>query len=125
MAEPTIKSVSNEQRVFQPPAEFAARALINSRAAYDALYEQSMRDPEGFWAEQARALHWFEAPKKTLEWKPPFAKWFLGGKTNVAYNCLDRHLTGAARNKAALIWEGEPGEVRVLTYYQLFREVCR
>ena len=125
MAEPTIQSVSNEQRVFQPPAEFAQHAHIKSRAEYDALYRRSIEQPEAFWAEQAKALHWFVQPKTVLEWKPPFAKWFQGGKTNLAYNCLDRHLTTPARNKAALIWEGEPGEVRVLTYYQLHREVCR
>ena len=125
MAEPTIQSVSNEQRVFQPPAEFAQHALIKSRAEYDVLYQRSIEYPEAFWAEQAKALHWFVEPKTVLEWKPPFAKWFTGGTTNLAYNCLDRHLTTPARNKAALIWEGEPGETRVLTYYQLQREVCR
>ncbi len=125
MSEPTIESVSHEHRVFPPPEQFAKQALIGSRAAYDALYRRSIDDPEGFWAEQAEALHWFEPPRKTLEWKPPFAKWFVGGKINVAYNCLDRHLAGATRNKAAIIWEGEPGDVRVLTYQQLWREVCR
>jgi acetyl-CoA synthetase len=125
MAEPTIQSVSNEQRVFQPPAEFARGAHVKSRAEYDALYRRSIEQPEAFWAEQAKALHWFVQPKTVLQWKPPFAKWFQGGKTNLAFNCLDRHLSTPARNKAALIWEGEPGEVRVLTYFQLQREVCR
>jgi acetyl-CoA synthetase len=125
MAEHTIESVSNEQRVFEPPAEFAANAHVKSRAEYDALYRRSIEQPEAFWAEQAKALHWFVQPKTVLQWKPPFAKWFEGGKTNLAYNCLDRHLHTPARNKAALIWEGEPGEQRVLTYHQLQREVCR
>ena len=125
MAKPTIQSVSNEQRVFQPPAEFAARAQVKSRAEYDALYRRSIEQPEAFWAEQAKALHWFTPPTSVLQWKPPFAKWFQGGTINLAYNCLDRHLGTATRNKAALIWEGEPGDVRVLTYYQLHREVCR
>jgi acetyl-CoA synthetase len=125
MSKATIESVSNEQRVFPPPAEFASRAVVKSRQEYDALYQRSIDDPEGFWSEQAAALHWFQAAKQTLDWQPPFAKWFAGGKLNVAYNCLDRHLDGASRNKAALIWEGEPGEIRVLTYFQLWREVCR
>jgi acetyl-CoA synthetase len=125
MSKATIESVSNEQRVFPPPAEFAAKALVKNRQEYETLYRRSIDDAEGFWSEQAKALHWFEAPKQTLDWKPPFAKWFVGGKLNVAYNCLDRHLEGPSRNKAALIWEGEPGEVRVLTYFQLWREVCR
>jgi acetyl-CoA synthetase len=121
----TITSVSQESRVFPPPPEFAAAAHIKSKDEYLALYRRSIDNPEAFWAEQARALHWFSPPQRTLEWNPPFAKWFGGGTTNVAYNCLDRHLTAATRNKAAIIWEGEPGETRVLTYYQLHREVCR
>jgi acetyl-CoA synthetase len=125
MAEPTIESVSHESRVFPPPTEFSARAHVKSRAEYEALYEESVRDPEGFFAKQAEQLVWHEQPKQTLEWKPPFAKWFLGGKLNLSVNCLDRHLASATRNKAAIIWEGEPGDQRVLTYYQLHREVCR
>ncbi|MGD8860427.1 MAG: acetate--CoA ligase [Myxococcales bacterium] len=125
MSEPTIESVSHERRVFPPSEEFAAQAHIGSRERYEELYKRSIDDPEGFWAEQAAALHWFEQPKKILEWNAPFAKWFVGGKTNLAYNCLDRHLHGPHRNKAAIIWEGEPGDTRVLTYYQLWREVCR
>jgi acetyl-CoA synthetase len=125
MSAPTIESVSQERRVFPPPAEFAKHALITSRAAYEALYHRSLEDPEGFWAEQARSLSWFAQPEQILDWKPPFAKWFSGGTLNVAHNCLDRHLASVTRNKAAIIWEGEPGDVRVLTYYQLFREVCR
>ncbi len=125
MSDQSIESVSNELRVFPPPEEFAARAHIQSRQAYEELYQASIRDPEKFFAEQASALEWKTQPTTTLEWKPPFAKWFLGGKLNLASNCLDRHLSSATRNKAALIWEGEPGDQRVLTYYQLHREVCR
>jgi len=125
MAQPTIESVSQENRVFPPPADFAARAHVKSRAEYDALYQESVRDPEAFFAKQAEQLAWMERPKQTLEWQPPFAKWFVGGTLNLSVNCLDRHLATATRNKAALIWEGEPGDQRVLTYYQLHREVCR
>ena len=126
MSEPTIESVSHETRVFPPTAEFAARAHVKSRAEYEKLYTESIQDPEAFFAKQAaEQLTWIEPPKQTLEWKPPFAKWFVGGKLNLSANCLDRHLTTATRNKAALIWEGEPGDQRVLTYYQLHREVCR
>ena len=121
----SIESVSRETRVFAPPAEFAAKAAIGTREAYDALYRQSIDNPEAFWAEQSKQLHWFSPPTKTLEWTPPHAKWFVGGTTNLAYNCLDRHLSGPRRNKAALIWEGEPGEVQVFTYHQLWRETCR
>jgi acetyl-CoA synthetase len=125
MTNTTIRSVSQEKRSFAPPPAFAERAHVRSHAEYEALYRRSIDDPEGFWAEQARALAWFTPPQTTLEWKPPFAKWFGGGTLNVAYNCLDRHLSGATRNKAAIIWEGEPGETRVLTYYELWRDVCR
>ncbi len=125
MSAPSITSVSHENRVFPPPAAFAERAHIKSLAEYRALYQQSIADPERFWAERAQELHWFTPPQRTLEWTPPFAKWFAGGTTNVAYTCLDRHLRGQTRNKAALIWEGEPGDSRVLTYQQLHREVCR
>src|SRR5262245_54099659 len=101
MSAPTIRSVSNETRVFEPPAAFTERARLKSLAEYGALYRQSIEDPQRFWAERARELHWFAAPQSVLEWKPPFAKWFAGGTTNVAYNCLDRHQHDATRNKAA------------------------
>jgi acetyl-CoA synthetase len=121
----SIESVSHETRVFPPPEAFAQRAHVKSRAEYEALYRRSIDDPEGFWAEQAKGLHWFSPPQKVLEWTAPFAKWFSGGKTNLAYNCLDRHLTGTARDKTAILWEGEPGDRRTLTYAELHREVCR
>ncbi|HVN63352.1 MAG TPA: acetyl-coenzyme A synthetase N-terminal domain-containing protein, partial [Candidatus Binataceae bacterium] len=99
-----IESVLTEARSFEPPAEFSAKAWVKSRAEYNDLYKRASEDPEGFWAECARSLHWFKPFTKTLEWKFPFAKWFIGGELNAAYNCLDRHLAGPRRNKAALIW---------------------
>ena len=94
-------------------------------AEYEALYRRAEQDPEAFWGECAKELSWFKPFDKVLEWKFPFAKWFLNGKLNASYNCLDRHLTTARRNKAALIWEGEPGDARVLTYQMLASEVAR
>jgi len=120
-----IDSVLTEVRKFEPPAEFSAKAWVKSLAEHDALQKRADDDPEGFWAECARNLDWFKPFEKVLEWKFPFAKWFLGGKLNASYNCLDRHLKGARRNKAAIIWEGEPGDSRVLTYQMLADEVGR
>ncbi len=120
-----IDSVLSEARKFPPPPEFSARAWVKSLAEYEDLRRQADADPEKFWAECARNLHWFKPFHKTLEWNFPFAKWFLGGTINAAYNCLDRHLEGPRRNKAALIWEGEPGDSRVLTYQMLADEVAR
>lgn len=126
MSDPTaIESVLNETRVFPPPPEFSANAHIKSFEEYEKLYAEAAADPEGFWAQQAEELHWFKKWDTVLEWNEPFAKWFVGGKINVSYNCLDRHLTTWRRNKAALIWEGEPGEQRTLTYQQLHSEVCK
>jgi acetyl-CoA synthetase len=122
----TIDSVLRETRVFPPPAAFAAGASISGRAQYDALYRRSVDDPEGFWADMAKRLRWSTPWSRVLEWHPPFSKWFVGGTLNVADNCLDRHVEGPRRNKAAIIWVGEPeGETRVLTYQALHREVCR
>ncbi|MEQ8767061.1 MAG: AMP-binding protein, partial [Planctomycetota bacterium] len=120
-----IESVLKEARVFEPPKEFAEKAHIGSLEEYETLYRRSVDDPEGFWGEQAETLHWFQKWNRVLEWEAPNAKWFLGGTTNVAFNCLDRHLTTHRRNKAAIIWEGEPGDQRVLTYDMLHAEVCR
>jgi len=120
-----ITSVMTEARHFKPSTEFSKNAHIKSMAQYKALYQQSIRAPEKFWAKIASELDWFQKWKKVLVWDPPFAKWFVGGKINISYNCLDRHLTTWRRNKAALIWEGEPGESRTLTYQQLHREVCK
>ncbi len=118
-----IDSTLRENRVFPPPKEFSAKAHIKSLEEYEALYKQSIADPEGFWAGAARELHWFKPWDKVLEWDLPWAKWFVGGKLNLCFNCLDRHAQGARADKTALIWEGEPGEVRRLTYAELHAEV--
>jgi len=120
-----IDSILKESRVFPPPPDFAAQAHVGSLDAYRTMYQRSIGDPEGFWAEQAETLQWFRKWDRVLEWKAPFARWFDGGTLNLSVNCLDRHVATWRRNKAALIWEGEPGEVRTLTYQQLLREVCR
>ena len=120
-----IDSVLNEARKFDPPADFCAKASIKNSAELEALRKRADEDPESFWAEQARNLDWFKPFDKVLEWKFPFAKWFLGGTLNASYNCLDRHLKGPRRNKAAIIFEGEPGDRRVLTYQMLADEVGR
>jgi acetyl-CoA synthetase len=125
MSSNAIDSVLNEQRVFEPPAEFSAGAQIKSRAEYDRLYKEAKDDPEAFWAKIAQELHWFKPWDRVLEWKPPFAKWFLGGELNISYNCLDRHAATWRKNKAAIQWEGEPGDSRALTYQQLLREVSK
>ncbi|MFP6677401.1 MAG: acetate--CoA ligase [Pirellulaceae bacterium] len=121
-----IDSVMQENRLFPPPEEFSSNSQIGSFEAYQELYDKAQADPVAFWGELARQeLHWFEPFNETLDWQEPFAKWFVGGKTNVSYNCLDSHLSTWRRNKAAIIWEGEPGDQRTLTYQQLHREVCR
>lgn len=120
----TIESHLVEKRVFKPSKDFARGAVIKSFADYKKLYDQSIKNPEKFWANEAKDLLWQKKWTKVLDWKVPFAKWFVGGKLNVSENCLDRHLDGPRRNKAAIIWEGEPGERRTLTYQQLHREVC-
>ena len=120
-----IESHLVEKRVFKPPRNFSRRARIKSLGQYRRMYRESIRQPAKFWAREASELVWRAKWKKVLEWKPPFAKWFVGGKLNISENCLDQHLTGPRRNKAAIIWEGEPGDRRTLTYQQLHREVCR
>jgi acetyl-CoA synthetase len=126
MSEATIESILQEKRLFSPPAEFSQKAHIKSLEDYQQLYETAKADPQKFWADLAeQELHWFQKWETVLDWQPPFAKWFVGGKINISYNCLDRHLTTWRRNKAALIWEGEPGDSRTLTYAQLHREVCQ
>jgi acetyl-CoA synthetase len=120
-----ITSVLKETRQFPPSKEFSAQAHIKSLADYERLWQQAKDDPEGFWAAQAEQLHWFKRWDKVLEWKEPHAQWFVGGKTNACYNCVDRHLTNGRKNKAAIIWEGEPGDTRVLRYQDLHREVSR
>ena len=120
-----ITSVMDEKRVFQPNKEFTKNANIKSMAQYKKMYKESILNPEKFWGDVAGELHWFKYWTKVKQWNPPNAKWYLGGKTNLSYNCLDRHLTTWRRNKAAIIWEGEPGETRILTYQVMFREVCK
>jgi acetyl-CoA synthetase len=120
-----IESILREGRTFAPTTEFSRAARVKSMDEYRALWRRAEEDPEAFWGECARELDWFKAFDKVLEWKFPFAKWFLNGKLNASYNCLDRHLATGRRNKAALIWEGEPGDSRVLTYQMLASEVAR
>src|SRR6201987_3217841 len=121
-----IESHLIENRVFNPIKAFSKNAYISSFEQYQELYRESIKNPEEFWSQQAsELLVWRKKWKSVLEWKEPFAQWFVGGKLNVSENCLDRHLSSPRRNKAALIWEGEPGEKRTLTYHQLHREVCK
>jgi acetyl-CoA synthetase len=110
-----------EEREFPPSAGFRERAVIRDKGIYDS----SAKDAVAYWEKEAKLLHWFQPWAKALDWTPPHARWFIGGTTNISYNCLDRHLQGPRRNKAALIWEGENGDIRTLTYLQLHREVCR
>src|ERR1017187_9053085 len=121
----SITSVLHETRVFPPPEEFAKKAHIGSLAEYEALWKWAKDDPEGFWGEQAKVLDWSTRFSQVLDWKAPFARWFVGGKLNASYNCVDRHCIGPNRNKAALVWEGEPGDRRVLRYQDLLREVSK
>jgi acetyl-CoA synthetase len=116
-----FEALLHENRVLEASAEFKARAVVRD----DSVYETAERDPEAFWESFARELEWSAPWSRVLEWKPPFARWFVDGKINASVNCLDRHVRTARRNKAALIWEGEPGDVRTLTYWDLFREVNR
>ncbi|HEY2828196.1 MAG TPA: AMP-binding protein, partial [Pirellulales bacterium] len=120
-----LDTVMHEARLFPPPPEFAAKARIKSLAEYEKLWNEAAGDIEKFWGHLAKELHWFQPYTKVLEWNEPFAQWFVGGKTNASYNCLDIHLNSATRNKAAIIWEGEPGEQRTLTYQELHHEVCK
>jgi len=120
-----IESHLVENRVFKPSKEFSKRARIKSMAQYREMYRESIEKPDKFWAREASELLWQKKWSKVLDWKIPFAKWFVGGRINVSENCLDRHLDGARRNKAAIVWEGEPGEKRTLTYQQLHHEVCK
>lgn len=120
-----ITSVLEENRLFFPSKEFSNNAFIKSMAQYKKMYKESILNPEKFWGEIADELHWFKIWKRVKQWNSPNAKWFIGGKTNLCYNCVDRHLTTWRRNKAAIIWEGEPGETRILTYQTLYRDVCK
>ncbi|MEX2295360.1 MAG: acetate--CoA ligase [Gemmatimonadota bacterium] len=117
----TLDDLLREDRRFAPPDEFREGAHVSD----DGVRERAEADPEAYWASWAEELDWFRKWDMVLEWNPPHARWFEGGQLNVSYNCLDRHLVGARRNKAALVWEGEPGDVRTYTYWDLHREVSR
>ncbi|WP_417749362.1 acetate--CoA ligase [Rosistilla oblonga] len=121
-----LDHVLTESRLFPPPAEFTDQAVIKSQAQYEALYEAAKNDPEGFWGAEAKEhLHWFEPFTKVLNWNSPNVEWFVGGKTNACYNCVDRHVAAGRGDKAALIWEGEPGDTRTLTFADLQKEVSK
>src|SRR2546425_9498325 len=117
----TIDSLLKEREQYPPSAAFRKSAHLKD----DTFRQDAAKDPGAFWSRMAKELDWIAPWSKVLEWNPPFAKWFLDGKLNVSANCLDRHLAGPRRNKAALVWEGEPGERRVLTYHDMWREVSR
>src|SRR5205809_138495 len=122
MAETTpaeIDDLLREHRTFPPAESFRTHALVRD----ESIYAEAERDPEAFWARFAGELEWSRRWDRVLDWQPPHAKWFIGGTLNASVNCLDRHVRGARRNKAALIWEGEPGDRRTLTYFDLFRQV--
>ena len=124
MADPTTAEFSDllrEDRTFPPSEAFRAQALVRD----EAIYEEAARDPEAFWAKFAAELEWSTPWTQVLDWQPPHAKWFVGGKLNASVNCVDRHVRGPRRNKAAIIWEGEPGDRRTLTYHDLYREVSQ
>ena len=116
-----IEGLLSEDRVFEPPAAFAERALVSDRSIYD----RAEADFEGFWAEQAERLTWFKGWDSVMEWDPPWVKWFSGGTLNASYNCLDRHVEAGGGDKVAYHWEGEPGEKRTITYRDLYEETCR
>ncbi len=121
----TIQSSMVETRKFPPPPEFSRAAHISSIADYEKLHKRSIDDPEGFWREVAEGCHWFTPFDKVVEWEAPFAKWFVGGKTNMSYNCLDLQIERGRGDHTAVLFEGEPGDVRKLTYNNLRDEVCR
>ena len=121
-----IDNVMHEDRVFPPPAEFSAKATLNSAEQYQKLYDHAKDDPEGFWDEIAqKEMHWFEPYTKVLDGAATDVKWFVGGKTNISYNCLDANIEAGNGDRTAIIWEGEPGDERTLTYKQLHAEVCK
>jgi acetyl-CoA synthetase len=124
MSKDEIQSVLREARVFPPPAEFSAQAHIRSLEDYRRLYDEAAADPEAFWARIAGELDWMRPWSRVLDWQPPFAKWFVDGKLNLSVNCVDRHLASRG-DHPAIVFEGEPGDSRVLTFRELHREVCR
>src|SRR5438552_6301632 len=116
-----IADLLQEDRTFPPSKEFRAKANIRD----EGVYARADTDPEAFWASFASELEWFTPWTKVLEWKPPHAKWFVGRTINASVHCVDRHVRGARRNKAAIIWEGEPADRSTLTYFDLYREVSQ
>ena len=120
-----MESVLHEDRKFPPPSSFSANAHIKSFDQYDQMYRESIDNPEKFWGEKAAKLHWFKKWSRVLEWNLPDAKWFVGGQTNLCYNCVDRQVIDGLGDKTAIVWEGEPGDTRTLTYIELSVEVCR
>src|SRR5688500_7371581 len=109
---PTIEALLLEERVYEPPAEFAADAVVRDRS----LFDEADANREAFWPRQAEALDWFEPWSTVLEWNLPFAQWFVGGTLNVSVNCLDRHVAAGNGERVAFFWEGEPGDQRAITY---------
>src|SRR5699024_5016560 len=114
-----LNTLLKETRTFEPPESFKEQANFNDPG----VYQRAEEDPEGYWAEQAEQISWFEPYSKVLEWDAPHSKWFLDGKLNATYNCVDRHREGPRKNKAAIIWEGEEGNNKIYTYDMLGREV--
>ena len=125
MPSKNIESVAKESRSINPKAAFRKKALVKSEEEYLKLYKQSVKNPDKFWSMASKDLHWFKNWRTLSKWKAPFSEWFIGGKLNVSYNCVDRHVNSPLRNKAAIIWEGEPGDKVTLTYQQLHTEVCK
>ena len=122
MAEERIDSLLRVERVIEPTAETKANAHIKD---YDTEYRRSIEDPQAFWNGVANELEWFTPWSRVLEWNYPWAKWFVGGKCNISFNCLDRHVKTWRKNKVAVIWVGEDGQERIFTYGELFRRVCK
>src|SRR5262245_10946913 len=126
-----IESALQEHRLFPPPPAFVQKAPIKSKEEYLRFYRAPIDQPEQLWARMPEELHWFKKWDRVLEWKAPYAKWFIGGKTNLSYNCLDRQIAAGRGNKTAILWEGEPethsgsgGEIRKITFKQLRDDVC-
>ena len=122
----SMESVSHEDRLFPPHPDFVKEAHISGVNAYKKLYAESIEDPEAFWSEAANELHWFKKWDSVLDRSDaPFFKWYNGSRTNLSYNCLDRHIDEGRGDKIAIHWEGEPGDSRDLSYKQLHAKVCR
>ncbi|MBU7044223.1 MAG: acetate--CoA ligase [Theionarchaea archaeon] len=121
MPEDTIEVLLAEGKMFPPPKDFKEKAWVKN----EKIYEEAEKDFQGFWATYADELDWFQKWDTVLDWNPPWAKWFVNGKLNVSYNCLDRHVAGSKKDKPAIIWEGEPGDQKILTYQDLYVEVCK